>query len=223
MKQRGRGTIIVGIDEAGRAPLAGPVVAAACVLECPLYLRRKSWPCWTPFPEPSQGVDCLIADSKKLRAEQREQSYMWLTQNCPYGIGITGALDVDRLGILSATEKAMRSAVEALRSRIRGGERRSFYLLIDGCDAFWFDYPHSSIIRGDQVEPCIAAASIIAKVTRDRWMVRAAKKFLAYGFERHKGYGTRAHFEAISRLGPCPLHRRSFLGQATTTEEPLQV
>ena len=87
------------------------------------------------------------------------------------------------------------------------------YLLIDGRDKFWFDYPHTSIIRGDNSEPSIAAASIIAKVTRDKWMTEQAKKFPEYGFASHKGYGSTEHMDAIRKYGPCELHRRSFLGR----------
>lgn len=114
--------------------------------------------------------------------------------------------DVDRFGILQATENAMHQALSMLCEKIT-----PTYLLVDGCDAFWFDFPHSSIIRGDDQEPAIAAASIIAKVTRDRMMCEHAKEFPQYGFERHKGYGSEEHINAIKTHGPCALHRKSFL------------
>lgn len=198
--------VIVGIDEAGRAPLAGPVSAAACVLPVLLFRRSRTWPAWSPFEDPPEDGDCIIADSKKLTSEQRETAYRWITAHCPYGAGMVGAEEIDRIGILAATEKAMQNALAQLEFLVT-----PTYLLVDGRDKFWFNYAHSAMIRGDEREPCIAAASIIAKVTRDRWMVKAAKEFATYGFERHKGYGTRAHFAALSRLGPCPLHRRTFL------------
>ena len=114
--------------------------------------------------------------------------------------------DVDRIGILAATEKAMQQALAMLSQKII-----PTYLLVDGCDHFWFDYPHSSIIRGDDLEPSIAAASIIAKVTRDTLMIEAASRFPLYGFDRHKGYGSEEHIAMIKQHGPCALHRKSYL------------
>lgn len=183
--------VIAGIDEVGRGALAGPVVACACV--CP----RKTWREWRSE----------IADSKMLEPLEREEMFTFLTGRCPYGIGFADAAVVDHEGILGATERAMQEAVRALSARIV-----PTYLLIDGWDRFWFDLPHSSIIRGDQTEECIAAASIIAKVVRDRFMARQDTFFPAYGFAKHKGYGTPEHRRAIGRSGPCPLHRRTFLG-----------
>ena len=182
------GAIIAGIDEAGRGALAGPVVAAACV-----FSRRR------------RGVP-RIDDSKRLAPEEREEAFAYLTLHCPYGVSIVGADIVDREGILGATERAMQEAVAFLRVLAR-----PTYLLIDGRDHFWFDIPHSSIIRGDQSEQCISAASIIAKVTRDRWMLGAALKYPLYGFAEHKGYGTAEHCLRLRKCGPCPLHRRTFL------------
>jgi ribonuclease HII len=181
--------VIAGIDEAGRGALAGPVVAAACVLSA----GKRRLP---PF----------IRDSKKLTPEGREEAYAWIIAHCTYGIGMAEALFIDANGILAATERAMQQAVEELRKSIA-----PTYLLVDGRDKFWFDYPHSSIIRGDETEPCISAASIIAKVTRDRIMEREHQRFPLYGFEEHKGYGAPAHLEAIRIHGPSPLHRTTFL------------
>lgn len=184
--------IIAGIDEAGRGALAGPVVAAACIFgEKKVRLPR--------------GV--RIADSKVLSREEREKAYAFLTRSVPYGIGIAEAAFVDRIGIIGATERAMQRALASLQRL-----RKPTYLLIDGRDKFWFDLPHSSIIDGDQLEPCISAASIIAKVIRDRILVRSDGVFPGYGFAQHKGYGTQAHQEMINRYGPCILHRRTFLG-----------
>lgn len=114
--------------------------------------------------------------------------------------------DIDRIGILAATELAMQQALSMLAKTIT-----PTYVLVDGRDHFWFDYPHSSIVRGDDTEPTIAAASIIAKVTRDRLMIEAAAQFPMYGFDRHKGYGSEEHIAAIRNYGPCALHRKSFL------------
>ena len=197
------GTVIVGIDEAGRGPLAGPVVAAACMLPFPLFQRRDGW--WSPVKKSRKG-SCIIGDSKSLSAEQRETAFAWITRNCAWGVGKAEAEEIDRVGILSATEHAMQTALQDIAQRCT-----PTYLLVDGRDKFWFDYPHSSIIEGDRKEPMIAAASIIAKVTRDRMMVEWDSRFPLYGFARHKGYGSYEHIEAILRHGPTPLHRRTYL------------
>lgn len=177
-----------GVDEAGRGALAGPVVAGACVLP---ELRR--------FP-------VRIADSKQMSPEEREESYAWLIENTVWGVGSVDASEIDRIGILAATEIAMQQAVAQV-----GRTHRELYLLVDGRDAFWFDHPHSSIVRGDATEQCIAAASILAKVTRDRRMIEIDREIETYGFADHKGYGTSDHFEAIRTIGISPYHRRSFL------------
>jgi ribonuclease HII len=180
--------LIAGIDEAGRGPLAGPVVAAACIL--PTHRRLPSF----------------IRDSKQLAAEQREEAFAWIQRHCTVGLGLRPASFIDLYGILAATEAAMQAAVAMLART-----QKPTYLLVDGRDNFWFDYPHSSIIRGDALEPCIAAASIAAKVARDRIMREAALLFPGYAFEVHKGYGTPKHFTALRLRGPCAIHRRSFL------------
>ena len=186
--------VIAGVDEVGRGALAGPVVAAACVCS------RETWREMRP----------RIADSKMLSPEEREEMFALLTARCPWGVGFAAASIVDQEGILTATETAMQEAVLALSRTLA-----PTYLLIDGRDKFWFDLPHSSIIRGDQTEECIAAASIIAKVVRDRFMGEQDALFPAYGFAEHKGYGTPLHFHALGIQGPCPLHRRTFLGMVT--------
>lgn len=188
-------THIVGIDEAGRGALAGPVIAAACIL-----IPHKKYP-------------VRIDDSKKLSVIERDASYDWITSECVYGIGSVEASEIDRIGILAATEIAMQQAV----SQVAAVER-NLYLLVDGRDAFWFDHPHSSIIRGDASEKCIGAASIIAKVTRDRRMILLHEEFPQYGFAIHKGYGTPEHYAAISQHGLLPLHRKTF-GLAPTSVE----
>lgn len=180
--------VTVGVDEAGRGALAGPVVAGACVLP-----PRKTYP-------------VRISDSKQMTPEERDVSFQWLTANCVYGVGSTDAATIDRLGILAATEMAMQQAVAMVAKT-----HPDLYILVDGRDAFWFDWPHSSIIHGDAIEPCIGAASIIAKVTRDRWMVDCATSHALYGFDRHKGYGAPAHIAAVKKNGVTALHRRSFL------------
>jgi len=187
--------IIAGLDEAGRGALAGPVVAGACIL-----------PTGIPLPR-------FIRDSKKLTPEKREEAFIWITAHCMYGAGIVEAAFIDTYGILPATEKAMQRAVEELAQHCR-----PTYLLVDGRDKFWFDYPHTAIIDGDNLEPCISAASIVAKVTRDRLMVQLDKTFPQYGWKIHKGYGTPEHFTAIGKFGPSRMHRLTFLSSRETKE-----
>jgi ribonuclease HII len=148
----------------------------------------------------------LIKDSKMLTPAEREEAYAWIEVHCTFGIGIVPASVIDSDGILTATERAMQLAVKDIERHVKPE-----FLLVDGRDKFWFDYPHTSIIRGDQTEPCISAASIVAKVTRDRLMIDLDKKFPQFGFASHKGYGTLEHQEAIRVHGPSPLHRRTYL------------
>jgi|SRR3989338_5121561 len=199
--------IIIGIDEAGRGALAGPVVAAACCLQ----LSGLSAP---------GSKSPLIRDSKKLHVKQREEAYTWITKNCPYGIGIVDAEEIDAIRILSATEKAMNLAVEQL-IRSLSPLPSHLYLLIDGRDKFWFDYSHSSIIDGDAKEPCISAASIIAKVKRDHLMCEYDRKYPSYQFAQHKGYGTAKHLACIEKHGISSLHRKTFCHVQSTREYSL--
>ena len=178
---------IAGVDEVGRGPLAGPVVAAAVVL---------------PDDFDALGVD----DSKKLSEKKREELY-----------------DViDEINILQATKQAMRQAISKLdamlesRSARSGGDAAGIaggidYVLFDAVEIEDIDIPQESVIKGDAKILCIAAASIVAKVTRDRMMVGYAQEFPGYGFEKNKGYGTRQHYEGIDSRGICPIHRKTFL------------
>ena len=184
--------VIVGVDEAGRGALAGPVVAGACVL-----------PALKKFP-------VIIRDSKEMSSEEREVSFEWIKANCVYGVGSVEASEIDRIGILAATEIAMQQAVKQVSEH-----HKELYVLIDGRDAFWFDHPHSSIVRGDKHEKCIAAGSIIAKVTRDRRMIELHQTFPEYGFAKHKGYGTNEHLSALRMHDLSSLHRKTFLKEFT--------
>lgn len=166
-------------------------------LPCPVVKSRKGG--W------SVG-NIRLFDSKQLNDEEREAAYAWITANCPWGVAHSTALEIDDNGIMASNESAMQRAVAMIAETIT-----PTYLLIDGRDKYWFDYVHSSIIEGDTKEACIAAASIVAKVTRDRMMMEYAKEFPLYGFESHKGYAAPAHIEAIKTHGPCAIHRRSFL------------
>lgn len=192
-------SVICGIDEAGRGPLAGPVSAGAVHIPCAVEKHSKGG--WS-IP----GTTCRLFDSKQLTEAERDTAFTWITTNCPHGISMVSAAEIDRIGILEATNQAMQEALAILEQTIT-----PTYLLVDGRDAFWFNYPHSSLIGGDGLEACIAAASIIAKVTRDRFMKDADAEFPVYGFAGHKGYGAPLHIEAIKEHGPCVLHRKTYL------------
>lgn len=178
--------LVAGIDEAGRGPLAGPVVAAAVV-----FLEHEA-------PE---GLD----DSKKLTAARRETLFESLAANphVLWAVSVQSAEVVDRINILQATHRAMREAVSALNRQID-------HALIDGLPVRNFPSPHTALVGGDALSFSIAAASVMAKVTRDRLMHEADTQFPQYGFRNHKGYGTPEHLAALREHGPCPLHRVSF-------------
>jgi ribonuclease HII len=175
---------LAGVDEAGCAPLAGPVVAAACILN-----RDK-------FP---RGID----DSKNLPLEKREAIYARLTKVAAFGVGIASVEEIDSINIYWARMLAMTRAVEAL-----GVEPA--WVLVDGNACPKWQLPSKAIVDGDAKCRSIAAASIIAKVTRDRMMVQHAETYPGYGWERNRGYPTPDHRRALRELGPTPLHRKSF-------------
>lgn len=177
---------LAGVDEAGRGPLAGPVVAAACILPKDYFLSH-------------------LNDSKLLSSDRRSQLFETLTSdsNVYYGIGEVSVERIDEINILRATFEAMMLAVQNLPCV-------PDYLLIDGNQLPPIPMKKEAIVRGDSASVSIAAASIIAKVSRDRLMEEEAKKWPQYGFELHKGYGTAQHLEMIRKLGPCPIHRKSF-------------
>jgi len=180
---------VAGVDEAGRGPLAGPVVAAAVVLDPGV-----------PVP----GVD----DSKRLPEDVRELVFDKIRALALHvGVGVVGTAMVERINVLQATYLAMRRAVAGLGCSVD-------YAVVDGFRVPGLDVPHRGVIRGDAVCASIAAASIVAKVTRDRIMRRVGIRYPAYGFERNKGYATAEHWEALKRHGPCPAHRLSFITRA---------
>ncbi len=180
--------LVAGVDEVGRGPLAGPVVAAAVILS------------------PSSDFRWLfhVRDSKQLSPPQRQElaTYIW-RDALAVGVGFIPHTAVDRLRIAEATRQAMLRAVGQLR-------RRPQYLIIDALSLPACSLPHKGIIHGDARCISIAAASIVAKVARDRYMKNQDRRFSGYDFARNKGYATRRHLEALRRLGPCDLHRRSF-------------
>ena len=182
--------VIAGVDEAGRGPLAGPVVAAAVVLPEGLS-GDEPW---------LQSLD----DSKRLTARQREAAFVLIQENAlAVSVMEESPEEIDRIGIGRAVIRAMLRAVEGLTVTPQ-------HLLLDYVPIREFPYSYETLVKGDSRSYSIAAASIIAKVTRDRTMERADTLYPGYGFARHKGYGTALHREQLASLGPCPLHRRSF-------------
>lgn len=185
--------LVAGLDEAGRGPLAGPVCAAAVVLVPGTYLP---------------GVD----DSKKLTPEKREALYVQIkAQALAVGVGLMDHWRIDQINILQATYEAMRQALADLKSPT-GVRLVPEHLLLDAVRLPGVALPQTPIVHGDALSASIAAASIIAKVTRDRLMVALDAEYPGYGFAEHKGYGCRTHWDALRRLGPSPVHRLTFAG-----------
>ena len=178
--------VICGVDEAGRGPLAGPVCAAAVIM--PEHLQIPG-----------------LNDSKKLTDKKRRELFPVIQQQAiAYGIGLASEAEIDEINILQATFLAMRRALEQLTVLPE-------IALIDGNRETDFGLPVKTVVKGDSLSANIAAASVLAKVTRDNIMVELAQQYPEYGFEIHKGYGTKAHYEALRTYGPSPIHRRSFL------------
>ena len=178
--------VVCGIDEAGRGPLSGPVVAAACVLD------------------PSVEIAGLN-DSKKLSPAKRELLFERITESAlDYAIGMASPDEIDSLNILNATMLAMRRAIAGLKTP-------ADFALVDGNCTRDFPIPARAIVKGDALSCSISAASILAKVTRDRLCLEDEKNYPQYGFAKHKGYGTAEHIAALKQYGPCPIHRKTFL------------
>lgn len=196
------GLIPIGIDEAGRGPLAGPVVAAAVLFKSGDF----------KIPEGREKEFNLIRDSKKLSEKQRETAFALVQEFFHVGVGIVSAETIDRVNILQATFLAMKSAVSNLeRTAGLRDKESSLVLLIDGNQEIPnLSLKQEAVVEGDGKVRSIAAASIIAKVTRDRLIILADHEYPAYGFARHKGYGTKEHMDALRKYGPTPIHRKSF-------------
>lgn len=177
---------VCGVDEAGRGPLAGPVVAAACILP----------------------IDCIIDglnDSKKLSEKKRELLFDEIKEKAiAYSIASASNEEIDKLNILNATMLAMARAIEGL-------PKKADYAIVDGNCVRNFPIPATTIVKGDAKSPSIAAASILAKVTRDRLCMEMDEVYPEYNFKKHKGYPTKEHRELVIKHGPCPLHRLTFL------------
>ena len=178
---------IAGVDEVGRGPLAGPVLAAAVIL-------------------PKEGIGEELFDSKKISPKKREDlCNLILSKALGVGIGTIGQEEIDLLNIFQATLKAMALAIESLPFP-------PDFILIDGPQGLSIPFPQKPIRKGDQLSNSIAAASIVAKVTRDRMMLEWHQRYPHYNFARHKGYGTKEHRRAIQKFGVCELHRKTFRG-----------
>lgn len=180
--------VIAGVDEAGRGPIAGPVVAAAAMFDNKTYHKQ-------------------INDSKKLNEKTREELYEWIINNCiSYGIGIVDHEEIDSINILQASLKAMKHAAEQL-------SRKPDLILIDGNKSFISELHTKPVVKGDAKSFSVAAASIIAKVTRDRIMKKLSAEHPEYLWMQNKGYPTKAHIEAVRKHGVSPLHRKTFLSR----------
>lgn len=185
--------LVCGVDEAGRGPLAGPVCAAAVILP------------------PNLQIDGLN-DSKKLTDKKRRELMPIIKEKAiAYGIAFSNEKEIDQINILQATFLAMERAIGKL-------ETKPDYLLIDGNRLKDFGIPGDAVVHGDSLSASIAAASVLAKVTRDDLMLQMAEAYPQYGFEVHKGYGTKAHYAALAEYGPCQIHRMTFLKKLYGTE-----
>lgn len=196
---------VAGADEAGCGPLAGPVVAAAVMLPC-------HWLEAGVCPELRE-----LNDSKQLSEARREEFFALLTTHpqVRHAIALVDVETIDRINIRQAAWRGMAQALDRL-------DPRPEHVLIDGLKIKWLAYPQTALAGGDARSYSIAAASVLAKVTRDRLMLEYDRQYPGYGFAEHKGYGTAKHYDAIRRLGPCPIHRRSFAPfRPTATEQDL--
>lgn len=186
-------TLVCGVDEAGRGPLAGPVCAAAVILPANVEIPG-------------------LNDSKKLSDKKRRELFPIIQEKAiAYGIGFADEKEIDEINILQATFLAMERAISQLSVQPE-------HILIDGNRNKDFGIPSSTVVHGDSLSASIAAASVLAKVTRDDVMLDMAKQYPDYGFEIHKGYGTRAHYDALRNSGPCEIHRMTFLKKFYGTE-----
>jgi ribonuclease HII len=200
---------VIGIDEAGRGPLAGPVVACAATIKESQISNLKSQ---INPNEPIDKIWDLVRDSKKLSAKQREKVFDFILENFYVGVGICDHQTIDRMNILEASFLAMKAAVTQLTHNSQLTTHNSkCIILVDGNKKIPnFSVEQLAVVGGDKIVKSISAASIIAKVTRDRMMMEMHEKYPEYGFDKHKGYGTKFHMEKIFEHGPCEIHRQSF-------------
>ncbi len=187
---------VIGIDEAGRGPLAGPVVASA------VFIKSVDL-----FDDESEEWD-LVRDSKKLSEKQRDRVFDFIMEKFHVGVGLSNEKTIDRINILEATYLAMKKSISELKIKDKG---KKVAILVDGNKKIPnLSMEQEAVVGGDRVVKSIAAASIVAKVTRDRMMKEYDDKWPEYGFAKHKGYGTKFHMDALIKCGPCEIHRYSF-------------
>ncbi len=220
---------IIGIDEVGRGPLAGPVAVCAFLLKSGISIEEifSPFPTWEKLPK--------LKDSKKLSKKQREAWFEFLKLqkeegNCDYAVSFVSPENIDKFGIVKCIEKALNQSLNKVTSSeilfvsfsdegeaigVRPSQKESltsFYILLDGGLKAPIEYVNQeTIIRGDELHPVISMASIVAKVTRDAVMTKYGKEYPGYGFENHAGYGTKAHYEAIKKVGLTSIHRKTFI------------
>lgn len=200
-------THIIGTDEVGRGPLCGPVLACAAMFKDANF----------EIPEDKQKQFDLIKDSKKVSEKQREEIFDFIHQHFHVGIGLCDHETIDRINILEASFLSMKKAIQELKrnsnqsSMISHRENEKYIILVDGNKQIPnLSMDQRAVIGGDKLAKSISAASIVAKVTRDRMMKEFALKYPQYGLEKHMGYGTKVHMEALAQYGPCEIHRKSF-------------
>ncbi len=184
--------LVIGVDEAGRGPLAGPVVAAAVLLKDYEFFNR-------------------VDDSKKLSPERRKKAFFEIKKKSLYAVASVSHRRIDRINILQATILAMQKAVFGLTSQLSPAELKRAFIIIDGNMRMSLSLPYKSIVRGDAKSLSIAASSILAKVSRDALMEKYHKLYPEYGFDKHKGYPTAGHRNILRRIGPSAIHRKTFL------------
>jgi len=192
LKKRGY-SLVIGVDEAGRGPLAGPVVAAAVALNTRRFKNR-------------------IDDSKKLTPLAREKAFQEIIRKSVFGIGIVDEYTIDRVNILVATRMAMEEAVTSLINKLIVGKKRRIHIIVDGNVSLKTGFPYTTIIKGDSKSKSIASASILAKVTRDAIMQVYDRIYPRYRFNKHKGYPTEEHRKILKKFGPSIIHRKTFCG-----------
>ncbi|MFC1645384.1 ribonuclease HII [Patescibacteria group bacterium] len=205
---------IFGVDEAGRGPLVGPVVAATVMISKECIIRINESLKNGDFDE---NIFDFVRDSKKLTEKKREEVYEFIVNNFYVGVGVCDHDTVDRINILQASFLSMKKAIVDLRGKLKKSKGNDFFIedksiiLVDGNKTIPnLSGKQKAFIQGDKNVKLISAASIVAKVTRDRLLYEMHEKYPQYGFDRHKGYGTKIHMEALKKHGPCEYHRKSF-------------